>query len=432
MKTSTKTAKEILNAITFLTKEQKSFLGENKISHLPLNIERSKKGFKFISITEFTHIEQISIDRDDYRIWELFDQFDNLKTALNCMTAIAEGRKFNSKFFENQKNITAKNEITATGFTSFLNGLTPEQKKHLKTAIAEWDKANLMLNAKPYMDMYQLNTANKFKTGDYILHFDKQDNTSYYAKIFQTAPGEIIMMTTPYGFIALDEYSTSVEVVPEEKVPANWKKELDKLDADYSEVGDIARDKAFSKLEKATERAEKAEKKAEEQADKKFNAEIEKALKAGYFTAGEGKNKGKYIFEKKALSQTQLRNQFETVENLTTSLNDFLRAQDEATATAHAGFMKAELKTPESIENLLKDANQYNWSAKQKKALNEKIKGAKELIKKELEAKKNQPKQEAEKIEEVKENEKVVVAKTTTRRRQAPKPKDGDQPNEAK
>ena len=424
-----KSATQIINAITFLSKEQKQFLGENKISHLPMQIERSESGFKFISITDFTHVEQIEIERDDYRIWEMFNMFENMKTSLNCMTAIAEGRKFNSKFFENQKNITAKSDITATGFMQFLNGLTPEQKKHLKQALNDWDTENLMQNAKPYLDIYQLNTAGKFKTGDYILHFDKQDNTSYYAKIFQTAPNEIIMLTTPYGFIALDEYSTEVEVVPAEKVPANWKKELDKMDADYTEVGHIARDKAFAKLEKETERAEKQAKKAEEQADKKFNAEIEKATKLGLFTAGDGKNKGKYIYENKAFSQTQIRGKFETLENLTATLNDFLRAKDEATATAHAEFMKTELKTPESIDELLKKANQYNWSSKQKTALNGKIKTAKEDIKKALANKKSQPAPETK--EPKQETEKVLVAKTTTRRKPAPK-KDGDQPKEDK
>lgn len=418
--TATKTAKQIIDALTFLTKEQKAYIMNNKISHLPLNIEISKDTHKFIFITNFAHIEQIEIPADDFRIWEHFSMLNDMKTAINCMTAIAEGRKFSMKFFDNQKNITPKKQITATGFMEFFNGLTPEEKTHLKAEILRWDSENLMNNLESYLANYQQNDGDKFKTGDYIIYFDSIQNASFYGRIFQAEKNGLIMVnTTDHSLIA--DNKMTLEIIPAEKIPAQFKKPIDEFYTNYSEAGDDFRDKFFAKLEKETERKEKAAKKEEQAIEKKFEAGILKASKLGMLPEGTDKNKGKYLYNGKFLTIALLKKEFENLENLEKLQADFIRNRDEATATAYDTLIKAELTTPEQIENFLKEANQYNWSKKQKDSINEKVKNAKIAIKEALKNKATEtPKAETETAES-KSVEKAMVAKTTakTRGRQA-------------
>lgn len=383
-----KSFKNIIGSLAFLNAETKNLIFNNKMKDVPLEIEATETHYNFIMVYGFSNIEQVSILKEDFRLWEMFTMFVNVKTAVNCMKAIAEGRKISNEFFDRQKNITPKFDIEASNFTEFLAKLDPTEKTTLKNNILEWDKSQLQDKAKPYFE-YCLKNNGDLKTGDYLIYSDPQANESFFARVFQTAKNGWIMLTNGFQFFHLRD-SQPYEKREGETIPKEFKELIDNVYNTYSEVGEEAREKAFSKLETETERAEIRAKKEAEKAEKAFLRQIDKALQIGAIQTIEEKNgKGHYLYDgAKFISKTQLMNHFGEASKVVLAMEDYKRSKSEETAQKFEELTAQKLETAQQIEDFVKEANNYDWTKDQKKAINLKIGDAKKALKTQIETQK--------------------------------------------
>lgn len=248
-----------------LSAERTKAILSNKMNLAIFNIIMTAKLITFDAITDWSILETIELKPADLPIWDIFSNFRTTKNAINTMLAIAEGgKKLNAQTWKEQSRITPKREIEATTFKTFFDALSTEEKNTLRSQCVAWYNECRYTEIPNFFEMNLLNKGGKLQNGTYILYTQKP--YSYYARIFQTNKDGWVSVVDEKGFFTLLAES-SVEVIDAKVIPAEMRVAIDANFDQYTEAGEIARDKALDRWRKLAEKEAQAREKAELKAE---------------------------------------------------------------------------------------------------------------------------------------------------------------------
>ena len=271
-----KEAKKFLTDKAGYSKEQIISIIAASIHLHIFNITRTAKGISFTLIDNFFRLENVELENEDLKLWDVILGFDSIANGLNAIQYLLEEKKPMSwGIFDKQKSITPKSgEVRLMSVVDYLNSLDAKQKAYLRGMAGEW--AKIAMKQGTSFDAFFVNGTDglTLKNGDVVQCYDNQVNETYFG---------IVLGTMPNGFVSIysgDIFSLSSHSSPVlgTEVPKEIKDELIK---NYKKLADdFAEDKqiAFEKFEKAFLREEKARATATRKAEREAKAATKKAL----------------------------------------------------------------------------------------------------------------------------------------------------------
>jgi len=267
--------KKFIANLDGLTEEQRKFLTANKMTFAVTNVSVDKKAgtVSFDSVTDFHIVERVTLNKDEQKVWDLFNDFNSPKNAmaviLNC---IESNTGVNAESYKNQGKITPSREMPKVKtFSQFWATLNEEEQKKAIGVADGWLKSNHI--AETSFEFFFINGTNgvNLQSGDYVLGYDATYGQQLATRVLQASPNGFVTCLDNGGYFTLSGNSKP-QVVSKESLPAEivevLDKTFDKINEETQEHKDYRLEKAVKSTEKEAEAQAKAEAKAQKEAKK--------------------------------------------------------------------------------------------------------------------------------------------------------------------